>query len=121
MRADFAEPCAYTYVPVDERCQPVAVPYDQRPGPRAACGGALIALPLAAGLLGPGAGTRFLAYARRDHRALFPLLPGRSRYNWRRRHRSRAPIASAGGRRADGGHRRRSEADPGRIPSKEQL
>ena len=86
MIADFADLCTYVYVLVDELYWPLAAPYDQRPGPRAAfTDGELITLTLVAELLGLDAETRFLAYVRRNHRALFPLLPERSRYNRRRR------------------------------------
>jgi hypothetical protein len=56
-------------------------------------------LAIAAELPGLDAETRFLAYIRRNHAALFPLLPERSRYNRRRRlaeatNRIRAAIAA---------------------------
>ena len=52
----------------------MAAPYDTRPGPAAVCSeSALITLTLAAALVGIAAETRFLAYVRRNHRALFPL------------------------------------------------
>src|SRR3954470_14780054 len=86
MIAGFADLCTYVYVIVDETYREVAAPHDTRPGPRAAFSDSeLITLTLAAELLGLDAETRFLAYVRRHHLALFPLLPERSRYNRRRR------------------------------------
>src|SRR4051812_35677329 len=86
MIADFADLCTHAYVLVDELYRLVAVPHDQRPGPPAAFSDSeLITLTLVAELLGLDAETRFLAYVRRNHLALFPLLPERSRYNRRRR------------------------------------
>ena len=86
MITNFADLCTYLYVLTDEAYQEVAAPYDTRPGPDATCTDSeLITLTLAAELVGMAAETRFLAYVRRNHRALFPLLPERSRYNRRRR------------------------------------
>ena len=86
MIADFADLCTYLYVLTDEAYHEVAAPYDRRPGPAAPfTDSELITLTLAAELVGIAAETRFLAYLRRNHRALFPLLPERSRYNRRRR------------------------------------
>jgi hypothetical protein len=86
MIADFADLCTSRYVLTDEAYQEVAAPYDQRPGPRSAfTDSALLTLTLAAELRGLAAETRFLGYVRRTHRALFPLLPERSRSNRRRR------------------------------------
>src|SRR5215216_4225714 len=85
MIADFADLCTYVYVLTDEAYREVAAPHDTRPGPEAAfTDSELITLTLAAELVGIAAETRFLAYVRRNHRALFPLLPERSRYNRRR-------------------------------------
>lgn len=150
MIADFAELCTYIYVLVDELYQRVAAPYDQRPGPRSAFSDSeVIALTLAAELLGLDAETRFLAYVRRNHLALFPLLPERSRYNRRRRqliavtNRIRGglmarlwqvleaegrdlavidsvPVPVVGYHHAGGDHRWWGEADFGRVPSKKQ-
>ncbi len=150
MIADFAELCTYIYVLVDELYQRVAAPYDQRPGPRSAFSDSeLITLTLAAELVGLDAETRFLAYVRRNHRALFPLLPERSRYNRRRRqlvevtNRLRGglmerlwrvleaegrdltvidsvPVPVVGYHHAAGEHRWWGEADFGRVPSKKQ-
>src|SRR2546421_4001515 len=86
MIADFAELCTYVYVLVDELYQALAAPHDQRPGPRSAFSESeAITLTLVAELLGLDAETKCLAYVQRNHRALFPLLPERSRYNRRRR------------------------------------
>lgn len=150
MIADFADLCTYVYVIVDELYGPLAAAYDQRPGPRAAfTDSELIALTLVAELLGLDAETRFLAYVRRNHRALFPLLPERSRYNRRRRqlievtNRIRGgimarlwrvlaaegddlcvidsvPVPVVGYHHAAGAHRWWGEADFGRVPSKQQ-
>ena len=86
MIADFADLCTYVYVLVDELYQALAAPHDHRPGPRSAFSDSeVIALTLVAELLGLDQETRFLAYIARHHRALFPALPERSRYNRRRR------------------------------------
>ncbi len=86
MIADFADLCTYVYVLVDERYRVVAAPHDHRPGPRSAfTDSEVITLTLVAELLGLDEETAFLAYLGRHHRALFPLLPERSRYNRRRR------------------------------------
>jgi transposase len=150
MIADFADLCTYVYVVVDELYRPLAIAYDQRPGPRAAfTDSELISLTLVAELLGLDAETRFLAYVRRNHLALFPLLPERSRYNRRRRqlvevtNRIRGgimarlwrvleaegrdlcvidslPVPVVGYHHAAGAHRWWGEADFGRVPSKKQ-
>lgn len=150
MITDFADLCTYLYVLTDEAYQEVAAPYDQRPGPDAAfTDSELITLTLAAELVGIAAETRFLAYLRRNHRALFPLLPERSRYNRRRRqlievtNRLRnaimarlwrvleaegydlcvvdsVPVPVVGYHHAAGDHRWWGEANFGRVPSKKQ-
>ncbi len=150
MIADFADLCTYAYVIIDELYRPLAVAYDQRPGPRAAfTDSEVIALTLVAELLGLDAETRFLAYVRRNHLALFPLLPERSRYNRRRRqlvevtNRIRGgimarlwrvldaegrdlcvidslPVPVVGYHHAAGAHRWWGEADFGRVPAKKQ-
>lgn len=82
----FADLCTYVYVLIDERYRVLAAPYDRRPGPRAAfTESEVITLTLVAELLGLDEESAFLAYLDRHHRALFPLLPERSRYNRRRR------------------------------------
>ncbi len=133
-----------------EAYQAVAAPYDTRPGPDARFSDSeLITLTVAADLLGIAAETRFLAYVRRNHRTLFPLLPGRSRYNRRRRQRSEVtnrprsaimarlwrvleaegldrcvvdsvPVPVVGYHQATGAHRWWGEADFGRVPAKPQ-
>lgn len=150
MIANFADLCTYLYVLTDETYQEVAAPYDTRPGPDAICSDSeLITLTLAAELVGLAAETRFLAYVRRNHPTLFPLLPERSRYNRRRRHlievtnRLRSAIMArlwwvlvaegqdlcvidsvpgpvVGYHHAAGAHRWWGEADFGRVPSKKQ-
>jgi len=150
MIADFADLCTYVYVLTDETYRDVAAPYDTRPGPRSAFSDSeLITLTIAAELLGLDAETRFLAYVRRTHAALFPLLPERSRYNRRRRqlvevtNRIRGaimarlwrvleaegrdlavidsvPVPVVGYHHAAGAHRWWGEADFGRVPSKKQ-
>ena len=151
MITNFADLCTYLYVLTDEAYQEVAAPYDTRPGPDATCTESeLITLTLAAELVGMAAETRFLAYVRRNHRALFPLLPERSRYNRRRRqlievtNRLRnaimarlwrvlvaeghdrcvvdsVPVPVVGYHHAAGDHRWWGEADFGRVPSKKQA
>jgi hypothetical protein len=82
----FADLCTYVYVVVDELYQAVAAPHDHRPGPASAFSDSeVITLTLVAELLGLDEEKGFLAYVARNHRALFPLLPERSRYNRRRR------------------------------------
>jgi hypothetical protein len=150
MIEDFADLCTYVYVLTDEAFREVAAPYDTRPGPRSVfTDSELITLTLAAELLGLDAETRFLAYVRRNHAALFPLLPERSRYNRRRRqlvevtNRIRGaimarlwrvleaegrdlcvvdsvPVPVVGYHHAAGDHRWWGEADFGRVPSKRQ-
>jgi len=150
MLEDFADLCTYLYVLTDEAYREVVAPYDRRPGPDATCSdSALITLTLAAELVGIAAETRFLAYVRRNYRALFPLLPERSRYNRRRRQLVEAtnrlrnaimarlwrvleaegrdlcvvdslPVPVVGYHHAAGDHRWWGEADFGRVPSKQQ-
>jgi hypothetical protein len=82
----FEDLCTYVYVTVDELSQSVIQPHDHRPGPRSAfTESELITLALVAELLGLDDETVFLDDVARNHRALFPLLPERSRYNRRRR------------------------------------
>jgi hypothetical protein len=71
---------------VDELYQVVAAPHDHRPGPPAELSDSeVIALTLVAELVELDRESRFLAYVRRNHLALFPRLPERSRFNRRRR------------------------------------
>ena len=86
MIAHFADLCTYVYVIVDELYQAVAAPHDHRPGPAAELSDSeVITLSLVAELVEMDKESRFLAYVRRNHLALFPRLPERSRYNRRRR------------------------------------
>ena len=86
MIEDFADLCTYVYVIVDELYQLVVAPHDHRPGERSEFSdSAVITLTLVAELLGLDEEKAFLAYVKRNHRALFPKLPERSRYNRRRR------------------------------------
>jgi len=86
MLGDFAELCTYVYVVTDEVYRRVVPPYDLRPGPRSGFSdGELLTVGVVAELVGLDAETRCLAYLRRNHPALFPRLPERSRYNRRRR------------------------------------
>jgi hypothetical protein len=82
----FADLCLYVFVPVDGLYRQVAAPHDRRPGPRSAFSDSeAIAVTLVAELLGLDTATGLLAYLDRHHRALFPRLPERSRFNRRRR------------------------------------
>jgi len=86
MIANFADLCTYAYVIVDELYQAVAAPHDHRPGPAAELSDSeVITLTLVAELVEVDKESRFLAYVRRNHLALFPKLPERSRFNRRRR------------------------------------
>lgn len=82
----FEDLCTYAYVIIDELFQASVLPHDQRPGPRSSFSDSeLITLTLVAELVGLDDETVFLDYVARNHHALFPLLPNRSRYNRRRR------------------------------------
>ncbi len=86
MIRDFVDRCTYVYVVTDEVYRRVVVPYDTRPGPRSGFSDSeLLTGSIVAELVGLDAETRCLAYLRRNHPGLFPLLPERSRYNRRRR------------------------------------
>jgi hypothetical protein len=86
MIEDFADLCTDVYVIVDERYQLVVAPHDHRPGYRSEFSDSeVITLTLVAELIGMDEEQAFLAYVRRNHHALFPRLPERSRYNRRRR------------------------------------
>jgi len=151
MIEDFVDLCTSVYVLVDTLYQRLAAPYDQRPGPRSAFSDSeVITLTLVAELLGLDEECAFLAYVDRHYRALFPLLPERSRYNRRRRqlieatNRIRAglmaallaqlppestelsvidsvPVPVVGFHHARGDHRWYGEADYGKVPSKKQT
>jgi hypothetical protein len=82
----FEDLCTYAYVTVDELFQTYVQPHDHRPGPRSLFSDSeVITLTLVAEVVGLDDETVFLDYVARNHRALFPLLPDRSRYNRRRR------------------------------------
>ncbi len=82
----FEDLCTYVYVTVDELFQTYVQPSDHRPGPRSSFSDSeVITLTLVAELIRLDDETVFLDYVARNHRALFPLLPDRSRYNRRRR------------------------------------
>jgi DDE family transposase len=82
----FVDLCTAVYALVDDRYRLVVAPYDRRPGPEGACSESeVITLSLVAELIGMDEESRFLAYVRRNHPALFPRLPSLSRYNRRRR------------------------------------
>jgi hypothetical protein len=82
----FEDLCTYVYVTVDELFQTSIQPHDHRPGPRSPfTDSEVITLTLVAELVRLDDETVFLDYVARNHRALFPLLPDRSRYNRRRR------------------------------------
>lgn len=86
MIASFTDMCTYVYVLIDDLYGAVIAPHDRRPGPRGACSESeIITLTLVAELTGQDEEGPFLAYLRRNHPTLFPLLPERTRYNRRRR------------------------------------
>ena len=151
MIADFADRCTHAYVIVDELYQVVAAPHDHRPGPAAALSDSeVITLTLVAELVEADKESRFLAYVRRNHLALFPKLPERARFNRRRRaltevtNRIRGallhlvlgrlptaeaalcvidslPIPVVGFPHARGSHRWHGEASYGYVASKQQT
>lgn len=87
----FEDLCTYVYVTVDDVFQAYIQPQDQRPGPHSSfTDSELLTLTLVAELVGLDDETVFLNYLARTHRALFPVLPDRSRYNRRRRALSEA-------------------------------
>jgi hypothetical protein len=97
MIPDFATLCTYLFVLVDDLYRAVVAPADHRPGPRSAFSDSeVITLTLLAELLGLDEETAFLGYVRRNHLALFPQLPERTRYNRRRRQLSEATNRSRG-------------------------
>ena len=82
----FEDLCTAAYVVIDDLYRAHLAPRDRRPGPRGRCTDSeIITLSVVAELVGQDEEVAFLAYLRRNHRALFPHLPGRSRYNRRRR------------------------------------
>jgi hypothetical protein len=86
MITSFADLCTYAYVVIDDLYQAMIAPHDHRPGPRSGCSESeIITLTVVAELTGQDDEGPFLAYLRRNHPTLFPLLPERSRYNRRRR------------------------------------
>jgi hypothetical protein len=151
MIVDFADLCTAVYVVVDERYQVVVAPYDRRPGPCSDFSDSeVIALALVAELVELDEEQKFLCYVRRNHLALFPRLPERSRYNRRRRALTEAtnrirgalmqrvlgrlapqerelcvidslPVPVVGFHHARGEHRWYGEASYGYVAAKEQT
>ena len=151
MIADFADLCTHAYVIVDELYRVVAAPHDHRPGPAAELSDSeVIALTLVAELVEMDQERRFLADVRRNHLALFPKLPERSRFNRRRRALTEAtnrvrgallrlvlgrlepeeaelcvidslPVPVVGFPHARGSHRWHGEASYGYVASKRQT
>jgi hypothetical protein len=151
MIGDFVDLCTYVYVVADEAYREVVAPYDNRPGPRSGfTDSELLTVSVVAELVGLDAETRCLAYLRRNHPTLFPLLPERSRYNRRRRQLAEAtnrlrgavmerlwlvleaegadlcaidsvPVPAVGFHHARHDHRWYGEAESGRVASKKQT
>jgi transposase len=151
MIENFVDLCTYVYVVTDEAYQRVVAPYDTRPGPRSGfTDSELLTVSIVAELVGLDAETRCLAYLRRNHPGLFPLLPERSRYNRRRRGLAEAtnrlrgavmerlwlvleaegadlcaidsvPVPAVGFHHARHDHRWYGEAAYGRVASKKQT
>ncbi len=151
MIGDFVDLCTYVYAVTDEVYRAVVAPYDARPGPRSGfTESELLTVSIVAELVGLDAETRCLAYLRRNHPTLFPLLPERSRYNRRRRQLAEAtnrvrgavmerlwrvleaegvdlcaidsvPVPAVGFHHARHDHRWYGEAAYGRVASKKQT
>lgn len=151
MLGDSVDLCTYVYVVTDEAYQRAVAPYDARPGPRSGfTDSELLTVRIVAELVGLDAETRCLAYLRRNHPALFPRLPARSRYNRRRRQLAEAtnrlrgavmgrlwwvleaegadlraidsvPVPAVGFHHARHDHRWYGEAAYGRVASKKQT
>jgi len=151
MIGNFVDLCTYVYVVTDEAYQRVVAPYDTRPGPRSGfTDSELLTVSVVAELVGLDAETRCLAYLRRNHPGLFPLLPERSRYNRRRRQLAEptnrirgavmerlwrvleedgqdlcaidsVPVPAVGFHHARHDHRWYGEAEYGRVASKKQT
>jgi hypothetical protein len=151
MIGNFEDLCTYVYVATDEVYREAVAPYDTRPGPRSGFSDSeLLTVSLVAELVGLDAETRCLAYLRRNHPGLFPLLPERSRYNRRRRQLAEptnrirgavmerlwrvleeegrdlcaidsVPVPAVGFHHARHDHRWYGEADYGRVASKKQT
>ena len=82
----FEDLCTVMYVLVDELFQRYVAPLDQRPGPPSVfTDSEVITVAVVAELISLDEETAVLGYLRRNHPALFPQLPDRSRYNRRRR------------------------------------
>lgn len=151
MIGDFVDLCTYVYTVTDEAYRTVVAPYDARPGPRSGfTERERLTVSLVAELVGLDAETRCLAYLRRNHPTLFPLLPERSRDNRRRRRLAEAtnrvrgtvmerlwrvleaegadlcaidsvPVPAVGFHHARHDHRWYGEAAYGRVASKQQT
>lgn len=86
MITSFVDLCTHVFVLVDDLYRQVVAPHDHRPGPRSVfTDSEVITVTLIAELLGKDTEAPFLAWLRKNHLALFPLLPERSRFNRRRR------------------------------------
>lgn len=84
MITDFADFCTWMYVVVSDLYTPLA-PYFARPGPEPTCSDAeLLTIALVSECCGWDRETDLIAWWQ-QHRALFPHLPSRTRFNRRRR------------------------------------
>lgn len=85
MIADFDDFCLWVYVPVDELWRQLPREYRPASGPAPACGDSeLIAMALLGECRGWATETA-LVQRWRERRPRFPVVPGRSRFNRRRR------------------------------------
>ena len=85
MIGDFSELCTYVYVIVDDIWQTIRHEF-RHPGPASEFSDSeVMTLAIVAELVEMDEEKAFLEYVRRNHSALFPKLPHRTRYNRRRR------------------------------------
>src|SRR5215210_6381531 len=117
----FADLCTYVYVIVDELYQVVAAPHDHRPGERSAFSDSeVIALTLVAELVEMDKESRFLAYVRRNRRALLELVLGRLAPEERELCvLDSLPVPVVGFHHARGRHRWYGEASYGYVAAKQ--